>query len=121
MPNKPAKRESEASLLMWDQLVEIAAPKLWSVAKEYQFAKPRKWRFDFILWNDCPERAFCIEIEGGAFIQGRHTRGVGFIKDMEKYNHAAMLGWKVLRFTPSQVLRGEAIAFIKRVLELESR
>jgi hypothetical protein len=36
---------------------------------------------------------------------------------MEKYNHAALLGWRVLRFTPAQVLDGTAIAFIHRVLE----
>ena len=58
-----------------------------------------------------------IEIEGGAWTQGRHTRGKGFIADMEKYNHAALLGWRVLRFTPQQVLDGTAIAFIKKVLE----
>lgn len=58
-----------------------------------------------------------IEIEGGAWTRGRHTRGAGFIRDMEKYNHAALLGWRVLRFTPQDVLTGKAIAFIKRVLD----
>lgn len=111
------RNQTEADILMWEHLLEIAVPALWSVDREYQFAAPRKWRFDFMLWNDSPERAIGIEIEGGAFSRGRHTRGVGFINDMEKYNHAALLGWRVLRFTPDQVLKGEAIAFIKKVLE----
>jgi hypothetical protein len=49
---------------------------------EFTFAKPRKWRFDF-AW---PEHRAAVELEGGIHIGGRHTRGVGFEKDMEKYN-----------------------------------
>jgi hypothetical protein len=53
-----------------------------------------------------------LEVEGGAWSGGRHTRGAGFLGDMEKYNAAAILGWCVLRCTPQQLLRaplGETI------------
>jgi hypothetical protein len=102
---------------MWEQLLEFSP--VWQPRTEFIFFPDRKWRFDFALLNyrSLGEPCIGIEIEGAAFTQGRHTRGVGFIKDMEKYNHAALLGWRVLRFTPQQVLKGEAIAFIKRVLE----
>jgi len=57
------------------------------------------------------------EIEGGAWTQGRHTRGAGFLKDMEKYNFASILGWSVLRFTPQQVENGEAALKIKEFFD----
>lgn len=65
---------------------------------EYRFHPKRRWRFDLAI----PEHKIAIEIEGGAWSNGRHTRGKGFIKDMEKYNAATVLGWKVLRYTPQQ-------------------
>jgi very-short-patch-repair endonuclease len=108
---------SEADILMWEQLKEIPRHH---AAREFHFYPDRKWRFDYMLEDGFGVDKIAIEIEGGAFTQGRHTRGVGFIKDMEKYNHAALFGWRVLRFTPQQVLDGTAIAFIKRVLETSS-
>jgi hypothetical protein len=40
-----------------------------------------------------------IELEGGIWIQGRHTRARGFQNDAEKYNTAQLLGWTVFRLT----------------------
>lgn len=70
---------------------------------EYQFHPVRKWRFDY-AW---PLRQFYVEIEGGVWTQGRHTRGKGFMGDMAKYNAATLLGWRGLRYTPDQL--GQAI------------
>lgn len=114
-----AKVKDEASILMWTHLGEIQQITKFVRRREHQFFEGRRWRFDFALLGGYEKYRsnYAIEIEGGAFIQGRHTRGVGFIKDMEKYNHAALLGWRVLRFTPKQVLDGSAIAFIRKVLE----
>lgn len=69
---------------------------------EYLFCANRRWRFDY-AWI---ERHIALEIEGGIFTGGRHVAGKGFLGDMEKYNAAAFLGWKVFRFTPSQILSG---------------
>jgi len=63
---------------------------------EYRFAPPRKWRFDFAN----PQRQIAIEIEGGVYTRGRHTRPTGFLRDIEKYNTATLQGWRVLRCTP---------------------
>ena len=68
------------------------------VSEEFRFHKVRRWRFDFAI----PELKIAIEIEGGSWTQGRHTRGAGFQGDMEKYNTAQLMGWKVLRYTPQQ-------------------
>jgi len=57
-----------------------------------------------------------VEIEGAIWTQGRHTRGKGFLQDMEKYNEATRLGWKVFRFTPNQVKTRHALEYLKAVL-----
>jgi len=44
-----------------------------------------------------------IEIEGGVWSGGRHTRGLGYAKDCEKYNNAAYDDWAVIRFTSRDI------------------
>lgn len=78
---------------------------------EWRFHPKRKWRFD-VAW--VPWR-IALEVEGGIFINGRHSRGGGMLKDMEKYNEAAALGWRVLRCTPGTILTG--MEFAERCLE----
>jgi hypothetical protein len=79
---------------------------------EHYFAKPRRWRFDW-AW---PDKRIAVECEGGIWGYGRHNRAPGFIKDMEKYNEAAKLGWRVFRFTPQQIKKGEAQTFMKGII-----
>ena len=76
---------------------------LWKVAggpelvAEHTFHPTRKWRFDFA----CKSARCAIELDGGAFLPfgGRHGRGMGMVKDCEKYRAAADLGWTVWRFS----------------------
>lgn len=70
-------------------------------AQEYKFHATRKWRFDFAD----PENKVAVEIDGGVFAGGRHTRGVGFRADCEKINAAAVLGWRVLRYVDKNGMR----------------
>lgn len=77
---------------------------------EYRFHPTRKWRFDWAILD--PKLA--IEVEGGAFVAGRHTRGAGFLKDLEKYAEATVLGWRILRVTPRQIANGEALTLVDR-------
>jgi hypothetical protein len=81
-------------------------------ATEWAFTKDRKWRFDCVF----PDSMVAVEIEGGTRKGGRHNRHAGFERDAEKYNEAAILGWKVLRFTSEQVKRGLAIDTVLRAL-----
>lgn len=81
---------------------------------EYRFHPVRKWRFD-MAW---PAWGVAVEIEGAVWSKGRHVRGAGFISDMEKYNQAALLGWKLLRFTPQQIATEEASTLIKQALNV---
>jgi very-short-patch-repair endonuclease len=81
--------------------------------QEFRFNPERKWRADFHL----VDTKILIEVEGGIWSNGRHTRGKGYIADIEKYNSAAVLGYTVLRFSTEQVKSGKAIEEIRQLTE----
>jgi hypothetical protein len=87
----------------------LPAPKA-----EFRFHAKRKWRFDF-AWP-APDLV-ALEVEGGIFSGGRHTRGAGFAKDMEKYNEATAMGWRLLRVTPSELMTAYTFDLIRRALQ----
>lgn len=62
---------------------------------EYRFAPPRRWRFDFAHLST----QTAVELDGGTWAGGRHTRGAGFAGDCEKGNTAMTLGWAVYHLT----------------------
>lgn len=80
---------------------------------EYRFHKTRKWRMDF-AW---PAQKLAIEIMGGIYQQGRHTRGAGYENDMQKFNAAQIADWKILQYTPRQIRAGEWVEDVKMILE----
>lgn len=82
---------------------------------EYRFHKTRRWRFDWCF----VENKLALEVEGGAWKKGggRHNRGKGFIADMEKYNEAAIYGFRLIRVTPQQMESGEVVNIIQRFFE----
>ena len=79
----------------------IAAARLAALGDgweaEHRFAAPRRWRLDFAHVGGM----VAIEVEGGIWTGGRHTRGAGFERDLEKYNAATLRGWALLRTTPA--------------------
>ena len=86
-----------------DKLLRLISREVDSSAQfEYRFHPFRKWRFD-VAW---PDRQIAVEIDGGYFVGGRHSRGTGQIADNEKINVAQSLGWTVYRFTPQQLKSG---------------
>jgi hypothetical protein len=81
--------------------------------REYRFARPRRFRFDF-AW---PAAMVAAEVEGGTWVQGRHQRGKGYEGDCVKYNLAASLGWRVYRFTAGMLDRDEAVPVLQEALQ----
>lgn len=95
-------------------------------AREHRFFQGRQWRFDFAL-GGCAVTVsvnhlyintdkLAVEVDGGTWAQGRHTRGKGFEADCEKGNEALILGWRVLHVTPAMVEDGRALRWIERAM-----
>lgn len=80
--------------------------------QEFEFHPKRKWRADFHLVG----KKILVEVEGAIWSGGRHTRGKGYIGDMEKYNAATMMGFQVIRFSTDQVKSGHAIQQIVKMV-----
>ena len=75
--------------ILWKSLTGYGG---YQLLKEYKFAEGRRFRFDYYHVE-----GVAIELEGGVWTRGRHTRPTGFLNDMEKYNLAASMGILVFR------------------------
>lgn len=97
-----------------DKLAEKLTDAGIPFQREYKFATAikRKWRADFFILPD-----LLIEVEGGLFLRGRHSRGAGYTADIEKYNAATLLGFRLLRFAPSHIRQRYAIDTIQAALD----
>jgi very-short-patch-repair endonuclease len=103
-----AKVESIGESLLATQLKALKI----EFEQEFEFHPKRKWRADFHIIG----KKILVEVEGGIWSGGRHTRGKGYIGDMEKYNSATILGFQVLRFSTEQVKSGLAVQQIERMV-----
>lgn len=102
-PRKSSVLENRFDII-WTQL---GGPALEG---EKRFHPVRKWRFDRAITG----LKIAVELEGGTFSGGRHTRGAGYAADCEKYNTAQMLGWIVFRLTSANPEKiKELVEFVK--------
>ena len=53
-------------------------------------------------------------------VEGRHNRPKGYIADLDKFNNAASLGWRVLKFTPQQQFTTKALRLVREALEWQN-
>ena len=81
--------------------------------KEYRFHPTRLWRFDYAL----PAYRIALEVEGGVWTGGRHNLPIGFLRDMEKYNTATLMGWKVFRCVPKELLSPKTLDMLRAAIE----
>ena len=102
-----AKSALEEELLFQIKTLGLPIPE-----REYRFHPVRRWRLDF-YWPCCD---FAVEVEGGTFVNGGHSRGLGFEKDCEKYGQAMLAGITVYRCTGNIIKRGEAVQVIEKML-----
>lgn len=97
----------------WDVFTSICKTDLKvTCVKEYKFHPVRRWRFDYAI----PEHKIALEVEGGVWTDGRHVRAEGFLGDMEKYNTATLMGWRVLRTTPDDLYKLATIRMIQSAI-----
>lgn len=113
---KPATRKRGTGAPVIDKkqalIFQLKALKLPPWQTEYRFHATRLWRFDIAF----PELKLAIEVEGGLYVQGRHSRGAGAEADMDKYGEAFALGWSVLRVSPRKVKSGAAVMWVERAI-----
>jgi very-short-patch-repair endonuclease len=98
----------EDTLLHQIQLVGLPTPE-----REYRFAPPRRFRADFAY----PEKKILVEVQGGIYTRGAHSRGTGLERDYEKINLAQLLGYKVFQFSRKMIESGEAISILEKSLK----
>ena len=112
------------------QLVELLKAEGIDAVTEYRFAAElvggtgkglrerlkvhglKDWRFDIAITL----HLIAIELDGAVFHQGRHTRGLGVISDMDKINAATVNGWRVLRFTHTHHKHSEIVEMVRGMI-----
>ena len=82
----------------------------WGLVREYKFCDGRRFRFDYYHPS-----GVSVELEGGVWTRGRHTRPSGFLNDMEKYNIASSMGILVFRI-PSHDISAKWISPIVKTI-----
>lgn len=137
--SKKKPSELEVSFMQaWKLLADksIAFP-----VREWRFHPKRLWRFDFawekervaveteggvtsyqVTCNHCHQKVFKKYSKTNAKMVpvftsiGGHMSMKGYQSDCEKYTAAAVLGWRVLRFTAADV-RGAPVQMIEQIVE----
>lgn len=96
-----------------DLVAALEAARLPAPVRELRFWPARKWRADLAY----PQANLLIEADGGQHMAGggRHNTDA----DREKLNHAAVAGWRVLRFSTQQLDRDmtACVEVIRKALE----
>ena len=100
MEGKKTLRKRYSSL-EWHFFLILQAEKIEGFVKDYKFHPTRRWKIDFCN----PETKVGVELEGGIFTNGRHTRGAGYQADTEKYNEITKTGIRLLRYCSKEQMR----------------
>jgi very-short-patch-repair endonuclease len=108
---------SKQSTFERDLAFQILASGLPKPVTQYPFAESmgRKFKADF-AW---PEAKLLVEVIGGIWQKGGggHSHPMHIVKDIERQQHAVLLGWFVLPVTTDQVKNGEALTLVESALE----
>jgi len=105
--------EGELSKIEDELLFDLIAIGMPEPVREYRFAPPRKFRADFAY----PEQKILIEVQGGIYVKGGHSTGVGLERDYEKLNLAQLNGFKIFLFSRKMIESGEAISILEKCLK----
>lgn len=114
MSNEHSAAEYTKSYLELQALQQIMDAELPKPEREFEGIPERRFRFDF-AW---PEHLIAVEIHGATHVGKGHTGGVGFTKDRQKMNLAAVHGWIVLEFTAEMLNADELVPTLKELFAL---
>lgn len=107
-----AKREKRERIKKL--FIQKMAANGYTCVSEYYFHAEREWRNDFYIEHNGKKLA--IEVEGGIWSNGRHTRGSGFVNDMIKYNELTKYGIYLYRVEPSKLFNLSVLEDIQTIL-----
>jgi hypothetical protein len=106
---RAARRERLEKLFM----VYLNGARIVGFVRNYRFDQTRR-HVDF-AW---PGLSVAVEIDGGVFIQGRHSRAMGFSRDCNKLNDLQFSGWIVFKLCTVHFNDGSMGLFIDRLKKL---
>lgn len=111
---KSAGRRANDSSIEAELELMLRANRIPEAVRQCDWWHPvRKWRLDF-FW---PDAGLAAEVDGGLYVNGRHNRGAAMEEQYIRDQEAAMLGIRVIRFSPKQVKSGRAVEVIRALLK----
>lgn len=105
------KKRNDAAAVPFPMLCKASG--IPEPVSEFRFHPTRQWRADW-AW---PAQRVLLEVEGGIWTKGRHSRGAGMLKDMEKYNAATAMGYRVFRCVPKTLRATETLDMLQEALK----
>jgi hypothetical protein len=97
----------------WCKAHGLPAPE-----REIYFTPERRWRLDFVWWGCGTNPDVALEIQGGIFGNGAHSRPLGYERDCEKLAAAQLAGWVVFFASTRQLKSGLALEWVRKALEM---
>lgn len=97
----------EDKLTLQCRLVGLPPPD-----REVKLIPGRRYRWD-LVWQ---AQRVVVEIQGGTWSRGAHSRGVGQARDAEKQALATLAGYRCLSVTSDQIRSGQAVGWIEALL-----
>jgi len=108
-PYWPPGVDSELEYMLFARLVRAGLP---TGVGQHPVVTGRQFRFDR-AW---PEHMVAVEVQGGVWTNGAHSRGSGVQRDCLKLSMAAAVGWRVLPVTREMIESGSAVELIAQAL-----
>ena len=110
---KTVQLPSNLEALFWLQL--RAAGIQQHFVQQLKAVPGRQFVFDFA----CPAARFLVEVQGGNWTHGAHSRPLGLRRDYDKANLAQRHGWRIFQFDTEQVETGAALEWVTEELRQE--
>jgi len=97
----------------WDMRVRDMYPRPPDPVAQCRFHPDKGWIYDY-CWID---KLLALDIQGGGFVMGAHSREGGMTNDYYKHNAAVLMGWRPLLASRTMILN-EVNSLIDTILEL---
>ena len=121
MPSKKPQPKSTRTELEDEFAAQLDLARI-EYEREYAAIPGRKFKWDFHFGRDSwviglPSSPILLEIQGGIWIKGGHSTGIGIERDMEKLNLATINGFRVLQVGKKHIKSGEALRWVQEAVK----